>query len=392
MTKKINWICIAAALMAMLIMLSACAGGPGGKGSGANPILIGHEVSLTGSAALWGESESNALDMEIERINAAGGVLGRPLKVIRYDNKADQTEAVNVANRLIGDKVVAIVGPAQSGTTIAATSVTEPAKIVMVATSATNTKVTVDEDGKLHPYNFRTAFIDPYQGKVAARFALDDLKATKAAILRDIGSDYSQGLSEIFKDNFTAGGGQIVSDEAFRSEELDYRAQLGKIKESGAELVFMPTAQKEGGLAMKQARELGLECSFLGTDNWASIELVELGGAATEGCFFVNIASQEDPVLKDWVTEYKEKWKKDPVMPNPVLAVDAIRMIVAAIEATQSTDGTKMAEYMSTMKGVPVLTGILNVDPETHNPLGKPAVIETVKDGKFVFYKGIPSA
>jgi branched-chain amino acid transport system substrate-binding protein len=351
------------------------------------PIKIGQEVALTGGNSLWGQSEKNALDMEIEKVNAAGGVLGRPLELIAYDNKADQTEGVNVAKRLIGDGVVAIIGPAQSGVGIAASSVTEVAKTIMIGTTTTNTKFTVNDDGSVKPYTFRTCFIDPYQGEVAATFALNSLKVTKAAMLYDIGSDYSQGLAQYFKDTFIAGGGTIVAEEAFRSEELDYRAQLGKIKDAGAELLFIPTMQKDAGLAMKQARDLGLTCQFMGGDGWASKELVELGGTATEGCFYVNIASLEDPTISDFVNEYREKYKIDPVMPNPVLAIDALRMIINAIENTQSTDSTILAEYISNIKDVDGLTGKLTMDPKTHNPLNKPAVIETVKNGQFAFYE-----
>lgn len=386
--KILKKVCIVLLIVSLVFPFFGCAG----KTSGASkndPIKIGHEVALTGGSALWGQSEKNALEMEVEKINAAGGVLGRQIELVPYDNKADQAEGVNVAKRLIADGVIAIIGPAQSGVGIAASSITEEAKIPMVGTTPTNPKFTVNDDGSVKSYTFRTCFIDPYQGQVAATFALDTLKVTKAAILMDVGSDYSQGLSQYFRETFTAKGGQIVADEAFRSEELDYRAQLGKIKESGAELLFIPTMQKEAGLAMKQARDLGLTCQFMGGDGWASKELVELGGAATEGSFYVNIASLEDPAIKEWVAEYTQKYNTAPVMPNPVLAVDALRMIVKSIEATNSTDPVKLAEYMSTIKDMPVLTGTLNIDPNTHNPLHKPAVIETVKDGQFTFYQGI---
>lgn len=374
-------------VVALVLPLVGCAGKTGGGKN--DPIKIGHEVALTGGSALWGQSEKNALDMEIEKINAAGGVLGRPLELIAYDNKADQAEGVNVAKRLVGDGVVAIIGPAQSGVGIAASSITEEAKIPLIGTTATNPKLTVNDDGTVKPHTFRTCFIDPYQGQVAATFAIDTLKVTKAAILIDVGSDYSQGLAQYFRETFIAKGGEIVADEAFRSEELDYRAQLGKIKDSGAELLFIPTMQKEAGLAMKQARDLGLTCQFMGGDGWASKELIELGGVATEGAFYVNIASLADPAIKEWVEEYTAKYGTEPVMPNPVLAVDALRMIVKSIEATKSTDPAVLAEYMATIKDMPVLTGNLNMDAATHNPLGKPAVIETVKDGEFTFYQGV---
>jgi branched-chain amino acid transport system substrate-binding protein len=158
-------------------------------------IKIGHTVALTGPNATWGQSEANALKMAIEKINAGGGVLGKQLEVIAYDNRADRMEAVNVAKRLIEqDKVVAIIGPAQSGVANAIREVNNAAKLPVIVTTATNPKVTVNDDGSVVPYTFRVCFIDPFQGTVAAQFALKDLKAKTAAILYDVGDDYSQFL------------------------------------------------------------------------------------------------------------------------------------------------------------------------------------------------------
>jgi branched-chain amino acid transport system substrate-binding protein len=396
--KKTGIVPVTLLAIIMVMTLASCQKSGGSSASTATPaktpILIGHSVALTGGSALWGLSEKNALDMEIDRINAAGGVLGREIKLIAYDNKAEPAEGVNVANRLVQNKVVAVIGPAQSGVGRASAPVYVEAKIPMIGTTTTNEFLTVPE-GATEPlkYIFRTCFIDPYQGYVAAYFALNSLKATRVGILKDVGSDYSTFLAKNFTEMFTKGGGTIVADESFRTEELEYKAQLSKIKDANPQLLFIPTMQKEAGLAMKQAKELGMNnVYFLGGDAWASDELVELGGAATEGGFFVNIASLEDPVIAKWVEDYIKRFGKPPTMPNPVMAVDALLGIVAAIEATGSTDGTKIAEWLSTCKDVKVLSGKLTYDPKTHNPLGKAAVIETIKGGKFVFYQGIASA
>ena len=135
-------------------------------------IKIGHEVALTGPNATWGQSEANAVKMAVEKVNAQGGVLGRKLEIVAYDNRADRLEAVNVAKRLVEqDKVVAIIGPAQSGVTNAIREVNNSAKVPVIATTATNPKVTVNDDGSVVPYTFRVCFIDPFQGTVAAQFA-----------------------------------------------------------------------------------------------------------------------------------------------------------------------------------------------------------------------------
>lgn len=350
------------------------------------PIKIGHEVALTGDASMWGQSEENALQMEIEKINAAGGVDGRPLKLISYDNRADSIEAVNVAKRLIEqDKVVAIIGPAQSGVANAISSVTEEAKVPFIATTATNPLVTVPKEGQVRKYAFRTCFIDPFQGTVAAQFAYHRLNARKAAILYDVGSDYSSWLAKYFEDAFKKMKGEIVAKEAFRSGELDYRAMLGKIKQAGPDVIFIPTAQKEAALAAKQARDLGIKATLMGGDNWGSPDLITLGGSAVEGSYFVNLASMEDPDIQDFIKEYKAKFNADPVLPNPVMAIDALYMLVDAIKRAGTTDGPALADALENTNNLKVLTGMLTIDPTTHNPLNKPAIIQQVKDGKFVY-------
>ncbi|MCL5045584.1 MAG: ABC transporter substrate-binding protein [Actinobacteria bacterium] len=367
-------------VLALGLALTAC------SGKDAGTIKIGHAVALTGDSSMWGQSEKNALEMEIEKINAKGGVLGKKLQLIAYDTRADATEAVNVTKRLINqDKVVAIIGPGQSGVAIAMSSVTEPAKVPFLATTATNPKVTIDKDNKVKQYSFRTCFIDPFQGTVAAQFAYNNLNAKKAAILYDVGSDYSSWLGKYFVEAFTKLGGQIVANEAFRSGELDYRGILGKIKEQNPDVFFIPTMQKEAALAMKQARDLGIKAAFLGGDGWGSPDLISLGGSAVEGSYFVNLASLDDPDIQNWIKDYKAKYNAEPVLPNPVMAVDALYAVVEAIKKANSTDSVKIAEELTKIKDLPVLSGKLTIDPATHNPLNKPAVIQQVKDGKFIF-------
>lgn len=372
------------ALLVSLILLLSVAG----CGSpAADTIKIGHAVALTGGSSMWGQAEKNALEMEAANINAAGGVLGKQIQLIAYDTKADQAEAVNVTKRLISDGVCAIIGPGQSGVAIAMAGVTETVGVPFLATTATNTRVTVDDQtGKVRQTAFRVCFIDPFQGKVAAQFALKELQARTAAVLFDVGSDYSQGLKQFFVEAFTKGGGTVVAEEAFRSEELDYRAILGKIKEQNPDVLFIPTMQKEAALAMKQARDLGMDrVKFLGGDGWASPDLITLGGSAVEGGFYVNLASLADTGIQDWIKTYNTKYKMDPVMPNPVMAVDALQAVVSALKSANSAEPAKVRAELEKIKDLPVLSGKLTIDPLTHNPSNKPAVIEQVSGGKFIF-------
>jgi len=265
-------------------------------------------------------------------------------------------------------------------------SVTEPANVSFLATTATNPKVTVDDKtNQVRKTAFRMCFIDPFQGTVAAQFAAKDLKLKTAAVIYDVGSDYSAFLGKYFTDEFTKQGGTLVGNEAFRSGELDFRAILGKIKGAKPEILFIPTQQKEASLIMKQAADLGMKSVYMGGDGWASPDLVPLSGGAAEGAYFVNIASLEDPDIQDFVKEYKAKYNADPVMPNPVMAIDALYAIIDAIQKTNGTDPAKITTQLALTKDLPTLSGKLTIDPATHNPLNKPAIIQVVKDGQIVF-------
>ena len=371
--------------IAVVVMLALC-----GAAFANETIRIGHTVSLTGGASMWGQSEARALDMLAEKINEAGGVLGKKIEFVRYDNRADGVESVNVAHRLVSDGVVAVIGPAQSGNAIASAPVFENAGIPMIVSTATNPYVTIDQrTGKVRSYAFRPCFIDPFQGTVAARFAVTDLGAVKGAILYDVGSDYGQWLARYFEEAFVEKGGKIVAKEAFRTEELDYRAQLGKMKELDPDVIFIPTSQKEAAMAAKQARDLGIEATLLGTDNWGSPDLIELGGSAIHGGYFVNLTDLADPDIQEFVAEYKALFGEEPVLPNPVMAQDALIMIVEGLKAAETTEGAKLADAIANLKDIKVTSGPLTMNPEDHNPLDKPAVIQQVDvEGKtFKFVK-----
>ena len=352
----------------------------------ADTVKIGHSVSLTGGASIWGQSEAKAVDLLVKKINASGGVLGSQIEIVRYDNRADPQESVNVARRLIGDGVVAVIGPAQSGNALATGPILERAKIPMVVTTATNTYVTIDQrTEKVKEYAFRPCFIDPFQGTVAARFAYDRLNARTAAALYDVGSDFSQWVTTYFEEAFAERGGKVLTKEAFRSEELDYRAQLAKIKELNPDVVWLPVDQKVASIAARQARDLGITVPLLGTDNWGSPDIFDLGGDAIDGSYFVNLTDVSDPDIQDFLAEYRAEYGEEAVLPNPVMAQDALLMIVEAAKKSGSFDGPALVKGLEGITDLKVTTGILTIDPANHNPLNKPAVIQRVDVGKKEF-------
>lgn len=336
-------------------------------------VKVGWIGSLTGDQAVWGQCESNTVKMMFEDINNSGGLLGKKFEVVCYDTRGDAQEAVNAVKRLTGqDKVIAVLGPNASGNAIPISSVLEEMKVPDIATVATNPKVTV-VDGKVKPFNFRVCFIDPYQGAVAAGFAIDVLKAKTAAVLYDVADDYSQGLSEFFEATFKEKGGTIVAKEGFKLGDTDFRAQLTTIKDANPDIIFMPYFFKEVALSSNQARELGITATLMGGDGWPSEQLLSMAQDAVEGSYFVNHLDYDDPEVQDFKKKYKEKFGKD-VELNGYLAHDACLMLVDAIKRANSFDSVKITEALETTNIVGI-TGKIVIGKDTHNPENKDAAI-----------------
>ncbi|MEG0371715.1 MAG: ABC transporter substrate-binding protein, partial [Clostridium sp.] len=281
------------------------------KKTNANIVNIGWIGSLTGDQAVWGDSEYKALNMYFDKINAEGGVLGKQINLIGYDTRGEGAESVSAARRLIGkDRVVAIIGPNSSGQAISISGVLEETHTPSISTAATNPKVTVI-DGTVKPYNFRVCFIDPYQGDVAASYSYNKLGAKKAAVLYDVGDDYSQGLTDYFSKTFKSLGGEIVAYEGFKTGDVDFRAQLTKIKKSNPDIIFMPLYFKEAALAAKQSREIGITSTLIGGDGWPSDQLLAIAGDTINGSYFVNHLDYNDPEVLTYRKNYKNLYSKE---------------------------------------------------------------------------------
>jgi len=352
------------------------------------PIKVGWFGALTGDWALWGEASRNGTQFTIDMVNEAGGVLGgRKLELIAYDNKSDQLESVNVVKRLITeDEVVTVIGTNSSGSNIAVAPIAEENQVPVISTYATNPRVTQPEEGVLMEYTFRVCFTDPYQGKVMADFAFSDLEARKAAVLYEISSDYSVGLRDFFVQRWEELGGELVADEAFKTGDVEFRAQLTSIKNAEPDVIIMPFLAKEVALAAKQARDLGITAPFIGGDGWPSPTLLEMAASAVEGSYFVDHTNVNAENVQEYRAAYEERFGKD-IQVNAIMTHDAVRVLVAAIEKAGSADPTAIRDALEQIDPVEGFTGNITIDPETHNPVGKSAVIMTIEDGAFEYYK-----
>lgn len=387
--KKLFSVLLAALLC--LSFLSACSQGSDKGNVAGDTIKIGWIGSLTGDQSVFGICERDTIQMLVDETNEAGGIAGKKVELIAYDTKGTPEEAVNAVNRLVtNDKVVVILGPNSSGLAIPIASVLEKGKVADIATVATNTKVTVD-NGKLKPYNFRVCFIDPYQGAVAAAFAYQEAGLKTAAVLTDVSDEYSQGMAEYFIKTFKELGGEIVAEEVFKTGDVDFRAQLTKIKEKEPAVTFLPYFFKEVSLTAKQADEIGLKTTFISGDGATSDQLMEMAGSYLQGAYIVHHVVDSDPAVQDLQARFKAAYPDKPLQLNTYMGHDAYVTAVAAIEKVAkdndseiSSDAIAKALTEIEVQGV---SGTIKLSPEDHNPVGKEAAIITIEGDQYKFVK-----
>lgn len=379
--KKLAALCLTAAFTIGLV-------GCGGSSKKEDTIVLGYIGPLTGESALWGEVESNTLKMLMEETNANGGIIGKQIDLKIYDNRGDAVETTNAARKAIqNDGVVAFIGPDTSSGAIALDEVCDEYGIPHITTTGTNYKVTQrEEDGSVRKYAFRSCLSDPQLGDIMGGYAIDKLGYKKVAILYEITSEYSLGITQNFTDAFEAKGGEIVASEAYKTGDVDFRAQLSKIKEIGDfDALMIPANYKEVGLIAQQARSLGIEAPFLGVDAWMMQDLFEIAKDEVQGAIFPCAMDVNAESLQEFKTAFQEKWDMDPDKggTDAYLAYDCFELIKYAIEKAGEADPDKIRDEMENAKDVQCLTSVISMDPETHNPI-RTASIFQIQGTEFV--------
>ena len=346
-------------------------------------IPVGQYGSLTGAQASFGQSTDNGVRLALDEINAAGGVLGQPIRLITKDNQSKPGETSTAVRELITrNKVVALIGEVASGRSLEAAPIAQRSGIPMITPASTNEKVTEAGD-----HIFRVCFIDPFQGTVCAKFARK-LGAKKASILTDVSKDYSLGLAKSFKEEFVKEGGVIAGQQSYSGGDKDFSAQLTAVKADNPDVIFLPAYYTEAPLIIRQARQLGITVPFIGGDGWDSPELVTVGGPSVEGCYFSNHFSNQstDPKVVEFVKAYRAKYNTDPDA-MVALGYDSLKLLADAMKRAGTTDPAKVTAALAATKDFDGVTGKITLD-EHRNP-NKPAVILQVKDGKFTYVETI---
>jgi branched-chain amino acid transport system substrate-binding protein len=354
-------------LFAIALCVATMAFATGAKDT--DTVNIGAIFPLSGSVAFYGNESRDGALLAIEEINAAGGLLGKKLALLSEDDEGDAAKAVNALTKLTTrDKVSVILGSSTSGPTQAMSALAQRSRVILMSPSATNEAVT-----KAGDYVFRACFIDPFQGVVGADFAYGTLRSRRAAILYDAGADYNTGLAEAFRIQFLALGGQIVANEAYQSGDVDFNAQVTRIRAANPDVVYLPNYYNDVSLQAKQLRDQRVTCALIGGDGWDSL-IDNAGDEALNGYWSSGFASDTtDPKGAAFVRAFQARFNR-PASQFAALGYDAMVLVADGIRAAGSFDSAAVKDAIAKVNG-PYVTGNIRFDAN-RNPIKGAAILE----------------
>lgn len=387
-TYKLRTLLLPFVLIVMALAFSCSRPGEDSNLPDRSMIKIGYFGDLTGPTFNFGQSAINGVLMATSEINQAGGINSRRIDVVIDDDKGSPEEAARLTAKLIDeDKVVAIIAGGTSGNSRAAAPKAQASHIPLISPSSTDPAVTQTGD-----YIFRACFVDTFQGEVMASFAINTLKAKKAAIIYDFNSPYSKGLTDYFKLSFARLGGNIVSEQTYTQGDADFKGQLSTIRSAEPDVIYIPGYYVEVALIAKQARMLGLTQPLLGGDGWDAPELWQLGGDALNGSYISTHYSADDPspAIQQFVESYKQRYGNQVPDAHAALAYDAARLLFDAIARTPSTEGDKLRAALAQTKNFKGVTGVISMDADRNAV--KPAVVLKLQDLKSIYQETIQPA
>jgi branched-chain amino acid transport system substrate-binding protein len=361
-------------LFLSLILVPLSAGSLLAKDEG--PIKIGIYADLSAGSAQWGTDTVKGAKLMIKEVNAAGGVMGRKIEPVIYDCKMSPTEGVKVYTRLVNeDHVPAVYGSLISNIGLAVSPVAEKLKIPVVARCMDERVTTPDfklEDpenpGRVNPYCFLLQPSSYQQSYMIAGFAIDELKMNTFAMLFTPSNSYSYMMAKGFEYYVKKRGKKIVGAFDFQAGDMDYKAQLTKIKALNPDGLFIPNYVPENANAAKQAKELGIKSTMLGNNSWFE-PMDKVAGPAADGAYFPLNISRDDPSLKVFIDKYKKEYNELPRL-HSFSGWDDVGFIIEAIKRANSTDPRKIRDVMESTTKYEGVIGTINIDPKTHRPVG----------------------
>ena len=405
MTRRHGW--MFAVLAGSLVLAAGCGGGAGGAKGGNNELVIGEYGSLTGADATFGTSTKLGVEVAMAELtaNKQGKIGGLPVRVVAEDDQGKAEEAANAVQKLINqDRVISVIGEVASSRSLAAAPVCQSNGVPMISPSSTNPKVTQVGD-----YIFRMCFLDDFQGRSVAQFATKNLGLKRIAILKDVKSDYSVGLTEFFTNALKEMGGSIIAEQAYTAGDQDFSAQLTAIKAKNPQAIYIPGYYTEVGLIARKARELGITVPLLGSDGWESEKLIEIGGDALNGSYYTNhwALDEPEPRLQAFLKTFRDQNKGSDPDAIAGLAYDAANVLFGCLDQLSTQDPAAFAALGSAKAGTPErkaataklrdliantknyagVTGTITLD--VNRNASKPLVVLEIKGGKKVFNTSI---
>ena len=346
-------------------------------------IVIGNLQDISGPTSVWGYSVTRGAEIAIEKINATGGVDGAMLKLITLDTKANVQEAIKAYNSLVSSQAVAVVGPPVSNIGLALAPIANKAGVPLVG-SFIDPRVTVGEDGKPQTAMFLMQPSSIQYSEIMAGYTVEKLGLKKVGVLYDQSNAFAVSLLKPYVEYVKKAGGQIVSEQIYTKGDKDYKTQLAKIKEAGADCLYFPNYIQDAVLAMKQRKQIGLNIPVIGGLDFAPpfASLVNDPEAADD-IYLANNFSEKEPQLAEVWKIYKAKFNEDPV--NKVfLGYDKILLIREGMKLGGGTASAQIIAGLNKVTNLQGTTGVLTISPETHQPTGLSMVMYKIEKGKYV--------
>ena len=398
-TKMKKFVCMAlVVVMAMACLVGCGSSAPaseGGSGAAsADTIKIGWLGPLTGGVAQYGEAVKSGVDLYVEQLNAAGGINGKQVELVVYDEEGDSTKAVTGYNSLMDDGVVAVVGSVTTAPTVAVVTEAFADNTPMITASATAIDVTYNADqDTVYTNMFRSCFIDSFQGVTMARFAKEEMGAATAAVLYDNGDTYSTGVYEYFVNQCAELGVEVVATESYASGSVDFSGQLTNIAAADPDVLFLPVYYNDVALIASQAADAGITATMLGVDGWSSVLDSVSDPALVEGAYYCSGYSVEDTreLVVNFLADYAAKYDGKVSNMFGAQGYDAAWILCNAIAAAEESG----AEYGSDEYKQAVIDAMAATDSEfvtghvsfdDHNDPQKTAAIIQITDGAESFW------
>ncbi|HWR41889.1 ABC transporter substrate-binding protein [Sporomusa sp.] len=371
-SKKLIALCVLAMFM---LSLAGCGG------SAQQEVVIGNLQDLSGPTSVLGKAVTRGAEINVEKINAAGGINGKKIKLVTLDTKGDVQEAIKAFNRLADqEKVSAIVGPPVSNIGLAIAPIANSKKVPVIG-SFIDPRVTVGENGQVQPAMFLIQPSSVQYAEIMASYTVEKLGLKKVGILYDQSNSFATSLVAPYKAYVTSVGGQIVSEQVYAKGDKDYKTQLTKIKESGAEAIYVPNYTQDAVITVKQRKQLGIDIPVIGGIDFAPpfSTLVNDPQAATN-IYYANNFSDKEPQLTEAKNAYKAKFGEDPIN-KAYLGFDKIGIIAEAIKKANSSKAEDVMKALNDIKDYQGTTGIITLSPQTHQPVGLSMVMYKINNG-----------